>query len=389
VPLTETPTMRACLLRDVGRLEVADVPRPEWGPHDVVVRVGAVGLCGTDLHIFGGEANYNTDERGRPIPLARQPQILGHEIAGVVEEVGAAVHDLRAGDRVVLDQGLSCMSRRREPLCEYCATGDSHQCSFYGEHGITGLPGGLAELIAVPARNAVRIESDIDIAFAALSEPLGCIVHCGDLLARATGARYALDAPLAERRTRAVVIFGAGPAGLLLVQLVRTVLGFDGTLLVSEPNAAKAALAADLGAEVIDPTRADLTQAVAERTNGRRAELVIDAAGAGQVFALIPSVLRKQGTVLLYGHGHGGVDASVLNSIQFLEPTLLCPIGASGGFEADGRPSTYVRALRLIEGGTVRVASFVTHRYHSLEAVPEAMTADYHTSSYVKGVVLL
>lgn len=381
--------MRACLLRDVGRLEVVDVPRPAVGSHDVLVRVRAVGLCGTDLHIFGGEANYNTDDRGRPIPLARQPQILGHEIAGVVEEAGPAVHDLSTGDRVVLDQGLSCMSRRREPLCEYCATGDSHQCAFYGEHGITGLPGGLAELIAVPARNAVRIETDIDLAFAALSEPLGCIVHSADLMARATGARYSLDASLAERRTRAVVIFGAGPAGLLFVQFVRRVLGFDGTLLVSEPNATKAGLVADLGAEVIDPTRTDLAEAVAERTKGRRAELVIDAAGAGQVFALIPSVLRKQGTVLLYGHGHGGVDASVLNSVQYLEPTIVCPIGASGGFEADGRPSTYVRALRLIEAGTVRVAPFVTHRYPSLEAVPQAMTADYHTPSYVKGVVLL
>jgi threonine dehydrogenase-like Zn-dependent dehydrogenase len=160
--------MRACVLRDVGTLEVTDVPRPVGGPHDVLVRVGAVGLCGTDLHIFGGEANYNTDDRGRPIPLAQEPQILGHEIAGVVEEAGSEVRDLKAGDRVVLDQGLSCVSRRREALCEYCATGDSHQCAFYREHGISGLPGGLAELIAVPARNAVRIESDLDLAFAAL-----------------------------------------------------------------------------------------------------------------------------------------------------------------------------------------------------------------------------
>jgi L-iditol 2-dehydrogenase len=91
--------------------------------------------------------------------------------------------------------------------------------------------------------------------------------------------------------------------------------------------------------------------------------------------------------VLLYGHGHGGADLSVLNSVQFLEPTLVSPVGASGGFEADGRPSTYVRALRLIERGTVNVAPFITHRYPSLESVPRALTADWHAADYVKGVV--
>jgi threonine dehydrogenase-like Zn-dependent dehydrogenase len=383
-----TNTMRACLLRDVKRLDVGDVPRPEAGPRDVLVRVAAVGLCGTDFHIFSGEANYNSDERGQPIPLARQPQILGHEIAGVVEAVGAQVADVREGDRVVVDQGLSCISRRREPVCEYCATGDSHQCAFYREHGITGLPGGLADYIAVPAVNVVGIESELDFAEAALTEPLGCVVHSTDTLARAAGPRYSLRAAAPERRTQTVLIFGAGPAGLLFAQYFRKVARFDGALIVSDPNAAKRALAADMGADAIDPTTVDVVEAVAERTRGRRVELVVDASGAGQVFSLIPSVLRKQGTVLLYGHGHGGVEASVLNSVQFIEPTLLSPVGASGGFEADGRPSTYARALRLIEEKTVRVAPLITHRYRSLESVSQALTTDYYSPTYVKGVVL-
>jgi len=355
----------------------------------VLVRVAAVGLCGTDLHIFGGEANYSTDERGRPIPLARRPQILGHEIAGVVEAAGSAVDDLGEGDRVAIDQGLNCMSRHRESLCEYCATGDSHQCEDYGEHGITGLPGGLAEYLVVPAVNAVKIESGLDPAAAALTEPLGCVVHCAEAAARATGARYSLGAAEPERRVRSVLIFGAGPAGLLFTQYLRKVAGFDGPLLVSEPNARKRALAAEFGAEVSDPASDDPVEIVAERTSGRRAEWVIDASGAGRVFPLIPGVLRKQGTVLLYGHGHGGVDLSALNSVQFLEPTLISPIGASGGFGADGRPSTYTRALGLIEAGTVLVEPFITNRYSALESVAQALTADYHEPDYVKGVVRL
>jgi L-iditol 2-dehydrogenase len=115
---------------------------------------------------------------------------------------------------------------------------------------------------------------------------------------------------------------------------------------------------------------------------------VVDASGAGQVFTAIPGILRKQGTLLLYGHGHRGADLTTLNSVQFLEPTLVSPVGASGGFEADGRPSAYRKALRLIEEGTIEVAPFITHRYRSLQEVPRAFTADYHDPAYVKGVVL-
>jgi L-iditol 2-dehydrogenase len=379
--------MRACLLRDTRTMEVGDVPRPGAGPRDVRVRVSAVGICGTDVHIFSGEANYNTDDGRRPIPFSVQPQILGHEITGVVEEAGAGVHDLRPGDRVVLDQGLNCVSRGRLPRCEYCATGDSHQCAHYREHGITGLPGGLAEEVVVPAVNAVRVESGIDPAEAALTEPLGCVVHALDTLGRAAAARYGLGAAAPERRMQSVLVFGAGPAGLLFIQCLRNVIRFDGALLVIEPNPRKRALAVRFGAEVLDSGGADLAAIAEEKTAGRGAELVIDASGAGAVFGLVPAVLRKQGTLLLYGHGHGGADLSVLNSIQFLEPTLLSPVGASGGFEADGRPSTYLRALRLLETGAIEVASFVSHRYLSLESVPRALAEDHDSPDYVKGVV--
>jgi len=105
--------MRASVLSSVRHLEVRDVPFPRVAPHEVLVRVGAVGLCGTDAHIFAGDANYNTDEYGQPIPLEVQPQTLGHEISGYVEEAGSEVHDLKSGDRVVVDQGLRILSHRR------------------------------------------------------------------------------------------------------------------------------------------------------------------------------------------------------------------------------------------------------------------------------------
>lgn len=380
--------MRASVLWDVGRLELRDVVRPEGGPHDVLVRVASVGLCGTDFHIFAGHANYNTDRRGVPIPLAAEPQILGHEITGVVEEGGREVKDLRPGDRVVLDQGLNCVSARRARLCEYCASGFSHLCEFYREHGITGLPGGLAEYVAIPAVNALRINSDLDTAEAALTEPLCCIVHAVDLAMRAS-TRYAIGAAEDERRVRAVLICGAGPAGLLFTQYLRNVLGYDGLLLVSEPNARKRALAERFGARGIDPQAVDLIEAVAEMTSGRRVEYLIEASGIGDVVARIPGLIRKQAMVLVYGYGYAGTDLSVLNNAHFLEPTLIAPVGASGGFDADGRPSTYRRALGLIEEGRIEVTSFITHRYASLEAVPRAFAGDHRAPDYVKGVVTL
>ena len=378
--------MRAALLVGVDRFVVRDVPRAAPRPRDVVVRVQAVGVCGTDLHIAAGHANYNRDATGRAIPLDEQPQILGHEIAGIVEHCGADVSDLAPGDQVVIDQGRTCVSEGLAPLCEYCATGDSHQCEHYREHGITGLPGGFAEFVTIPSVNAVRLATRRDPAVAALTEPLGCVVHSLDVLAR-TPARYEPGPGSGSRRIRTIVILGGGPAGLLFVQCLRSALGFDGVLLLSEPSAARRALATRFGAETIDPTTDDLADAVHRRTAGRRAELVIESSGAGSVFEAIPRLLRKQGTLLLYGHGHDGAPMTAMNAVQFLEPRLLAPVGASGGHEPDGRPTTYVRASRMIADGTVDVASLITHRYRSLDAVPAAIAEARALPGYVKGVL--
>jgi len=374
-------TMKASVLCDVHRLEVRDVPRPMISPYEVLIRVAAVGLCGTDVHIFAGHANYNTNEYGQAIPLALQPQILGHEITGVIEEVGTAVADLRKGDRVVVDQGLNCVSRRREVLCDYCRTENSHQCEFYREHGITGLPGGLAEFIAVPAVNAVTITTPLDSEIAALVEPLGCIIHSSDMVTK-TRARHS-----AERR---VLICGAGPAGLLFTQYLRKVLGYEGVLLVSDPNARKRQLAKQLGADVaIDPVGADFVEVVHEHTGGKGVEYLIEASGSGEVFRTMPGLICKQATVLLYGHGHAGTDLGVLSSILFKEPVLVSSVGASGGFEKDGRPAVYRRALNLIEESQIDIAPLITHRYTTFADVEKALSSDIHNEDYVKGVVVL
>jgi threonine dehydrogenase-like Zn-dependent dehydrogenase len=381
--------MKASVLCDVRRLEVRDIPRPVISPYEVLIRVTAVGLCGTDVHIFAGHANYNTNEYGQAIPLALQPQILGHEITGVIEQVGTAVNDLREGDPVVVDQGLNCVSRRREVLCEYCRTDNSHQCEFYREHGITGLPGGLAEFIAVPAVNAIKITAPLEASTAALVEPLGCIIHSSDMVAK-VHARHAVNAGTADRRVRSVLICGAGPAGLLFTQYLRNVLQYDGLLFVSDPNERKRDFAKQFGAdEAIDPNSADLEELIHEHTGGKGVEYLIEASGAGDVFRSMPGLICKQATVLLYGHGHAATELSVLSSILFKEPVLVSSVGASGGFESDGQPAAYTRALSLIEQKRIEIAPLITHRYTSFADVEKALSSDIHAHDYVKGVVVL
>jgi L-iditol 2-dehydrogenase len=167
------------------------------------------------------------------------------------------------------------------------------------------------------------------------------------------------------------------------------VLGYQGFLAVSDPNEHKRQLAKSFGAnEAIDPGD-DLVEVVSEYTGGKGVEYLIEASGSGEVFRSIPGLIRKQATVLLYGHGHSGTDLSILNSILFKEPVLVCSVGASGGFEADGRPSVYARALSLIERHQIDVASMITHEYRSLEDVETALGGEIHSRNYVKGVVVL
>jgi L-iditol 2-dehydrogenase len=376
--------MKAAVLEAASKIVIREVPVPEPNAHQLLVRVAAVGLCGTDIHIFRGEGNYNMDASGRVIPLEEQPQILGHEFCGQVVEVGGQVKDFKPGDRVVLDQGLSCLSVGRIPTCEYCQTGDSHQCLYYQEHGITGLQGAMAEYVAIPAANAVPIPSHLSYLEAAMSEPLGCILHSGQMAEKAV-ARYTFTG---ERKIRSILICGSGPAGLLFTQYLRNLCQFDGQLIVADTQEKKLELARRFGAITVNIRQQPLIEAVRELTRGERVEYLIDACGNGSLFEQVPWLLRKQGTFLLYGHGHKGTDVGILNLVQFLEPTLISPVGASGGF-TDGRPVTYARAVEAIGSGRIRVQSMITHAYPALDSLQKALTEDYREATYVKGIVQL
>jgi threonine dehydrogenase-like Zn-dependent dehydrogenase len=377
--------MKAAVLEDVEKMTVTNVSDPPIGSRDVLLRVHAVGVCGTDLHLFRGQGNYNLDRQGHPIPLNVQPQILGHEFSGEVVETGREVKDLRSGELVLCDQGRNCLSWGRLPLCAYCATGDSHQCLYYGEHGITGLLGALAQYIAMPAVNCLKLSDGMDPELGALVEPLGCVLHAMDRLERVE-ARYRFDG---QQPLHNVLICGAGPAGLLFLQYLREVKRFKGRVLISDLREKNLDLATSLGGIAVNVKKQNLVEVVEELTSGERIQCLIESCGNPTIFEQIPALLSKQGSILLYGHGHKGKDIGIWGNVLFLEPTLVASVGASGGFDADERPSTYRRARDLIASKTIQPLPFVTHRYHSLEDIHQAFERDFQREDYIKGLLTM
>jgi threonine dehydrogenase-like Zn-dependent dehydrogenase len=377
--------MKAAVLEDVRKMVVRNVPDPELSPREVLIRVRAVGVCGTDLNLFQGNGNYNLDARGRIVPLTEHAQILGHEFSGEILEVDKDVNDLKSGDRALCDQGINCHSQGRWPLCSYCATGDSHQCEYYREHGITGLPGALAEFIAMPAVNCLKLPETMSAELGALVEPLGCVLHSSERVERA-GGRYSFER---QERIRNILISGAGPAGLLFLQYLRNVRQFQGLVMISDVRQKNLDLASELGGTPINVANEKLADVVEEKTGGERLHYLIECSGNSIIFEQMPSLLRKQSTVLFYGHGHKDRDIGLLCNVLFLEPTLVASVGASGGFDSDGRPATFRRALELVSSGKIKVQPFVTHRYHALEEIHQAFEKDFERPEYIKGVLNL
>jgi len=164
-------------------------------------------------------------------------------------------------------------------------------------------------------------------------------------------------------------------------------MGFDGFLIITDPDPSKRTRALAAGASVALDPAADLPAIAAALTRGRLAEVLIDACGAGTLFAQAPGLLRKQGTFLLYGHGHGGTSLEVLNTLQFRETAFVTACGASGGHDADGRPAVYRRALDLLQSRRIDVSSMITHQTVGLAEVPAAFSGTHRDPGYVKAVV--
>lgn len=270
--------MRAALYHGPGDVRIQDIPEPEPGPGQVLIRVELCGICGTDLHEFyDGPVFCPTAHDPHPLTGATAPVVLGHEFVGVVEQVGVDVAGLEVGARVVVEPRQTCGK------CRACTSGYYNRCPQAATIGLQGGGGGLAEQIAVDA-SLVHDIGRLSPEVGAVVEPLAVAMHA----VRVTG----LDVEAAH-----VVVFGAGPIGLL----VSWVLKKQGasSITVVEPSATRRERARYFGADtVLDPTLDDASATIREATHGEGADLALECAGVDAALAGCLDAVRPGGTVV-------------------------------------------------------------------------------------------
>lgn len=311
--------MRVARLHGVGDVRVSVEPDPTPTDGQSLVRVTAVGLCGSDLHWFSegsiGDAGLS------------QPLVLGHEFAGIVE---GGPH---AGRRVAVDPAHPCGS------CEQCLEGNRNLCPAVRFAGHGSTDGGLRELVAWPTELLHPVPDSISAADAAMLEPLGVALHAFDLA----------GPPLAGT----VVIVGSGPIGLCMVQLARVA---GATRIVAvEPLAHRRRAAAAMGADVVlDPADPDIEAALAAATAGRGADVTFEIAGNDAAVALAVAAARPGTRVVLAGIPTDDTTTFPAGLTRRKGLTLML---------SRRMKEMYPRTTRLVDRGLVDVASIVTHTF--------------------------
>ena len=334
--------MIAAVFHGPGEMEATEVDVPNIGPDEVLVKVGANTLCGTDGRILRGEKTKGV----------RRPSILGHEFAGHVADVGRRVRGFEVGMPVAMAPVIP------DRKCFYCKHGMENACSNRKAMGYE-FDGGLSEYVLIPsvaieAGNLFAAREDLPSEFLALAEPLSCCVNGH------RRSRVGIDST--------VLILGGGPIGIFHLQL--SLLAGAGTVIVSEPSPFRRDFASRLGAHVVDPTVEDLPSIVAETTGGVGVDSTIICIGLPQLVNDALTMTRKGGRVNIFaglsGQGRAQVEA---NLIHYNELEITGTTAA--------RRSDYEVALRLIESGRVEVKSMVTDRFplrRASEAIAETMT---------------
>ena len=314
--------MKALLLKEYSQLEVADLPRPQTEPGEVLVQVAACGICGSDVHGYDGSS-------GRRIP----PLVMGHEAAGVVAEVGEGVSRFAVGDRVTFDSTVYCGE------CGYCLRGDINLCDNRQVVGVSTpdfrRAGAFAEFVSVPERIVYKLPDEMPFADAAMLEAVSVALHAvavSDL----KGGETAL-------------VIGAGMIGLLTLQAARA--AGCARVLVADVDRTRLKLATEMGAdEVILASGADMVRDALAHTDGRGVDVVLEAVGRDETVTAAVDAVRKGGTVTLIGN----ITPQVTLPLQ---KVVSRQIRMQGSCASCGE---YPEAIKLVSNGTIRVDSLIT-----------------------------
>lgn len=324
--------MRAAVFHGPGRpLHVGDVPRPLPGPGDALVKVAACGFCHTDLHYL---------DHGVPTAKA-PPLILGHEISGVIEELGPGASDRSLGDRVLVPAVLPC------GVCDFCRSGRGNICPqlrMPGNH----IDGGFAEYVRVPARDLVPLPAELDLARSAviadaLTTPYHAVVH----RARVRSGDW-------------VVVVGCGGVGINAVQFANAA---GANVIAVDLRPEKREAARRLGAcATLDPAGFPDLGREARKISGGGADVALEVVGKPETVSLALSTLRRGGRLCVVGYSDSVVPIP-LNRLMFFEYEIVGSLGC--------RPVDYPRVIEMVRQRKVSLDAVVTGSV-PLERIGEA-----------------
>jgi L-iditol 2-dehydrogenase len=314
--------MQALLLTEYRQFELVDCEVPVIGPNDVLVRVAACGICGSDLHGYDGTS-------GRRIP----PIIMGHEAAGTIIEAGAEVDGAKAGDRVTFDSTIYCGQ------CAYCRRGQVNlcpnrrvlgvSCADYRQHGA------FAEFVAIPQHILYGLPAGLSFEHAAMVEPVANAQHAVARLNVVQGER--------------AIVVGSGMIGLLVVQALR--IAGCGEVTAIDLDDSRLELARQMGASrTLNPKRLDVTAAILEATADAGADIAVEAVGNAPALATAIASVRRGGRVGLIGNLAAEVPFP-LQSVVTRELTLIASCASAG---------EYPRAIQLLASGAIDVAPLIS-----------------------------
>ena len=328
--------MECVVIQKPKEIIVTEREIPEPGPVEVLIKVMASGICGTDVHIYRGEY------------LGDYPVIPGHEFSGVITAVGSQVKRFKVGDRVAVEPNIACDN------CSQCLNNRQNFCLNWQAVGVT-LPGGMEQYVTAPEKAVFNI-GDLPFEEAAFMEPLSCVVH---------GVERARIA-LADR----IAILGAGPIGDLILQMSRLQGAARITMLESNPG--RAELACRLGADIVVNRLEDLKQATYD--------VVIDATGAIQVMNRTIDFVLNGGTGLLVGVPPSGknIEMEAFKIFQKGLTILSSYTSVRNSFQAVG----------LLQTGQIKVNSLISHRL-PLKELPDAFEMIESHDPTVKKVMML
>jgi len=312
--------MKAAVFYKKNDIRIRDYPLRKLHRGEILLKVHACGVCGTDVHIYEGAEGSAT---------VFPPVILGHEFSGEVCEIGDDVKDTKVGDRVCVDPNIYCGK------CHYCRNGKAHLCERLKAVGVT-IDGGFAEYCIVPENQIYKLPEHVSFEQGAMSEPIACCLHGADLSGISPGDR--------------VLIIGGGTIGLIMLQLAK--IAGAAKIILSEPVKEKRHRAVTLGADVvIDPTRENIEETVNKHT-GCGVNIAIECVGIKQTMEQAIQSACKGGTVMMFGLTPPDCEIPLKPFDIFRRELTL-----KSSFI---NPFTQARAVELLSSGRIKVNDLIS-----------------------------